>query len=151
MCFLWLFGFHSHSFHSVPLFRVCTAGCLCSAWVDTHGLGVHKAAIGACCCGLHSVGPKRGIDPLVDRCRYLHIHRCCTSGTDRSPPHTHGPHLLVWGGGQATHKYSIFICLDVCYNLLLWKSRLETTDLIILNWVSEAKCLSTVIMMHCST
>lgn len=63
--------------------------------VYTHGLGVHKAASGACCYVAQSQGPKHGIVPLACHCRYPHIHWCCTSGTDKSLPHRYGLRWLV--------------------------------------------------------
>lgn len=70
-------------------------------WVDTHGLGVHKAASGACCCAAHSQGPRHGIGPLAGRCRYPRSLPYCTSGTDKSLPHRCGLRWLVWKGRRA--------------------------------------------------
>lgn len=70
-------------------------------WVDTHGLGVHKAASGACCYAAHSQGPRHGIGPLAGRCRCPRTLPCCTSGTDKSLPHRCGLRWLVWKGRRA--------------------------------------------------
>lgn len=81
----------------------------------THGLGVHRAAIGACCWGSRSEGPKRGTAPLVHHYRYLHTRWCCTFGTGKSPRYMCGLRWLVWEGsgtvgvlGPLTHSSMTF-------------------------------------------
>lgn len=80
---------------------------LCSACgrADTHGLGVRKAASGACCYAARSQGPRCGTDPLAGRCRCPCIRPCCTSGTDTWLPRRAGLRWPVWRGRR--HKQSV--------------------------------------------
>lgn len=117
LCFLLLLAFiYIYDFHSISSLKVCLVHistpihCL---HVHTHGLGVHKAASGACWCRFQSEGPKRGTALLLDRCKYPHTRWCCTSGIGNPPPRISGLRCAVWGSGRS-ERTGIF-CSRLCF------------------------------------
>lgn len=117
LCFLLLLAFiYIYDFHSISSLKVCLVHistpihCL---HVHTHGLGVHKAASGACWCRFQTEGPKRGTALLLDRCKYPHTRWCCTSGIGNPPPRISGLRCAVWGSGRS-ERTGIF-CSRLCF------------------------------------
>lgn len=100
--------------------------------VHTHGLGVHKAASGACWCRFQSEGPKRGTALLLDRCKYPHTRWCCTSGIGNPPLRISGLRCAVWGSGRSERTgifYSRLCFTSETLIIHIFQSFLETAPL----------------------